>query len=654
MRALLLVVGLAASLPSLATELTWSVENGFPLFRGTEAFKKIKAAWSPGMSAAQFLASQDATSLRALLPKTSETLWNPATGLYEKAALFRRKHTIIPVVSGVPLGAQCTWFVDGKQYGKSAPCEDEIKIDLPESVKMKLTVVPSEGDEGKTDVFIRTRTILAFGDSFASGEGNPDRAAVGTDASTQGLEKGSEILSSRNMAGWRFSSGADWWDTTCHRSLLSWQSLYAMKIAASDPHMVVRFASFSCSGAEAYDGFFRAQINPPADDISNRVRIWDSRDGGNYLELTPRVAGQPREEAELDKKALNKSQLNAALHLLCPETPHRGGTVKYRNEVTALGSRKYYGVVKVDACSKALQPVDEVLMAFGGNDVGFAGVVTWGLVPKSIYRSDWSDSSNVLLKVAGESNDAAKQRWLSILRGVLNVINPKDGARASQENMSNLYSDIGQTLDKNLGISSSKVKVMLYPNPLQSPLPKLCGKRLDMGNVAMTERVVKQSGFSRAFHARAKYFMFLIDPEDARYIENSFIAPLRADQQRAINALQWGTIDSQPAFAGRSLCSVSPECETLGNCSVDDRFAWTSTPPLASPSMTPLGSFAEWNAHSSTRARSLRTGNDAFMTQVRFNPKNRAILPDWFNGSVHPTSSVHAAIADLIEYPKPE
>lgn len=649
MRAFLVGLGLLVVLPAMGTEITWSVENGFPLFRGTEAIKKIKDSWKPGLSASDFLATQNAASLRELLPKTSQTLWNPATGLYDKKALFARDHTIVAQVSGVPEGTDCLWFRDEKQYGKPVPCTEPLKISIPERVSTTLSVEPTEGEKASANVFIKTHTILAFGDSFASGEGNPDRAAIGTGKSTEDLIKGSRVLSAKNKAGGRFSQGADWWDTTCHRSLLSWQSMYALKLAISDPHLVVRFASFSCSGAEIYDGFFRAQMSPPANDVSNRVRRWSTRDGGNFLELTPKNAGEPLQEDIVRRELLNKSQLNAAIHLLCPEAPYPARPHSFRPEKTMLGSRKYFGAIKYDACKKQMQPVDEVLLSFGGNDFGFSGVVKWGLVPSGIYKSSWSDSTNVFLAGLGGLQDGVHMTGLNGLRLFLGVIHPEKATDAAKPNLKKLYADLDYALTHFLHIRSDRVQALLYPNPIQTPFQAYCKNRLNQGNVAMTELVVQTLGVNRG-----KRFMFLINEKNGEKIERQFIDHFRNNQEAARDEIhrRWNLIDAQRVFQGRSLCAVSPECDAGAACSESDRFAWTKGGELKTnhASMEPISTFAQWEPYSSTRTRSIRTGNDAFMTMARFN-SNGELLDDWFLGAVHPDAKAHSDIADLLVLP---
>ena len=155
------------------------------------------------------------------------------------------------------------------------------------------------------------------------------------------------------MGNFRFIKGAEWWDTACHRSLLSWQSLYAMKKAVMNLGQVVRFASFACSGAEVYDGFFRAQLSPPVTEAQgNRIVMRQERDGGDIMDRPARKndARQPVvTEERRDKAVLNKSQLNAAIALLCEGTSKPGASESFRPQQSVLRST-YYGKFNYDQC----------------------------------------------------------------------------------------------------------------------------------------------------------------------------------------------------------------------------------------------------------------------------------------------------------------
>ncbi|MBP5077782.1 hypothetical protein HUS84_28225 [Pseudomonas chlororaphis] len=649
MRIVALVSALMGASIAQAGQITWTLENNFPVFRNADQLQAIKEAWGEGQTASQFLARQNAESLRKLLPRTHETLWLPDKGNYDEK-LFNKEHSIIVQYTGAPPLASCTWFYNGDKKGIPLSCNQPYLIPgVKEDEKFELRVDATD-DPGYTlaDQVIGSTMILGFGDSFASGEGNPDRAAIGNSEPTLELKKGYDLLAG-NKASKHFVAGADWWDTTCHRSLLAWQSMYALHRAVSNPREVVRFATFTCSGAEIYDGFFRAQLNPPATDISSRVKNYRDRDGGNYLKGT----SWPRDEKRNTFPALNLSQLNAAIDLLCPGRTVHAKSFRRSREVRMLGNRRYYGDVKYDECRGDLRKVDQVLMSFGGNDFGFAGVVKWGFIPRVVYKNQEIDSSNPMLETI--SRDEAVQGWnaLQLFRAVAQVIEPEDARKVAGDHLSKVYGDVQFALENYLKVEPGKVRVLLYPNPIQRPLQSQCAARTDAGNVAMAEYVVRLAPWIPFFSQKqAAGLNYVLTDQHAQEIEGTFITNLVAYQRTSMAAqrsaaanVSWTAIESQPAFAGRSLCGVSQECLS-GNCSQDDLYAWTQPKEPFHDSLRAITSFSKWEPYSSERTRALRTSNDALMTQARF--VDGRIVEDWMAGSMHPDARAHAVIADQI------
>ncbi|MBT2311836.1 hypothetical protein [Pseudomonas fluorescens] len=658
MRIVSLIAAFMSTSAVQAGQITWSLENGFPLFRNADHFQAIKAAWGEGRTAGQFLADQNAKSLRQLLPKTEDTLWLPDKGVYDKEALFRKTHAILVQYAGAPALASCTWFLNGKQEGLPHSCSLPYRIPkVTEGEKFELRVEATD-DPGQNlpAEIITSKMILGFGDSFSSGEGNPDHAAIGSSKPTDDLRKGYDLLEGKKAREYFIAgpeAGAKWWDATCHRSLLAWQSMYALHRAVSNPHEVVRFATFTCSGAEIYDGFFRAQLNPPVTSASERVKSYRDRNGGNYLESISVPAGKPRGEKKNAFPALNLSQLNAAIDLLCTEKTSGTTSFKRRNEVEMLKNRRYYGEVKAGKCSN-LRSVDQALMSFGGNDFGFAGVVKWGIIPREVYKNEGVNSSNPIKRIIALSEETLRWNALQSFRSLARVIEPEDARKTAESHMDQIYGDVQYALKEYLRIEPEKVQALIYPNPIQRPLQDHCAARTNQGNVAMGELVVRIAHFAPLFtKERAAGFNYVITDKHAKEIEDVFVRNLESYQRKAIieqrNAalnLGWTAIESQPAFAGRSLCAVSLECVN-GRCSQDDLYTWTYSGNLAHESFRPISSFAQWEAYSSQRTRSLRTSNDALMTMARFT-KSGKILDDWITGSMHPDARAHAAIADQL------
>ena len=131
----------------------------------------------------------------------------------------------------------------------------------------------------------RRHLVVAIGDSFASGEGNPDYPAEFRRFSRQppndwATEPNYPVHSLDVVS-------ARWLDPDCHRSLLSWPALYALRKALTQPNTVVQFASLACSGAEVLDGFLLPQRSPP------RGRLHRQQEDGRCRRLRRGCAHQP-------------------------------------------------------------------------------------------------------------------------------------------------------------------------------------------------------------------------------------------------------------------------------------------------------------------------------------------------------------------------
>ncbi|NMY12669.1 hypothetical protein [Pseudomonas veronii] len=623
-----------------AGTIDWMVANGFQQFKHEEDFKALKDAWPKGATAEAFLATQDAQKLRELLP-FNDTWWERDKGLYNKTGLFKPTHDVLVNYKGAADGSTCAWSFNGKGVTDPTPCTTQFRIeDVQENKTFDLSVSIDNGPpETLAAQKISTSLIVGLGDSFASGEGNPDFAAV---TSPQHLSVNTrDWFLQPSRGNRRFVEDAQWWDVTCHRSLLSWQSLYAMKMAVADPHKVVRFASFSCSGGEVYDGFFRAQLAPPGTGDSSRVGVKFDRDGGNTTEIVEvREEKRPAKNVEMQnfskKRQLNKSQLNATIDLLCNGDTSPGLSYSFRPQRSGLRSSPYYGLFKYDKCSGQMRKPDQVLMSFGGNDFGFSGVVAWGLVPKTAVRG--------LLK-------PIRSIGLSVAREVLGTVKPVPAGVMATNNMGLMYDDLAWTFDNVLKVKRESVHELVYPNPLPYDFPTHCSARMEVGNVAMASYFVDQTKNILFLNERARYFIFRVEQSDARIIKKDFIDPLQASQRASIKKLGWTHLEAQTGFMTsngmRSMCGVAPECQK-GFCEVADLAGWAKEKSENHASMQPIADISEWESYAPTRMRGLRTSNDAVLSLASFD-SNGKLRKDWLNGSVHPVAQVHAGIADAID-----
>ncbi len=99
---------------------------------------------------------------------------------------------------------------------------------------------------------VRDLLIVGMGDSFASGEGNPDMPAEFSEA-----QRYKNLYPRRKNNDARGS--ALWMDELCHRSLYGHQLRAALQIAIENPQSAVTFLGYACSGAGIEAGILGPQ-----------------------------------------------------------------------------------------------------------------------------------------------------------------------------------------------------------------------------------------------------------------------------------------------------------------------------------------------------------------------------------------------------------
>jgi lysophospholipase L1-like esterase len=281
-----------------------------------------------------------------------------------------------------------------------------------------VSVTSPDGRTQATTIRVRDVLVLGMGDSFSSGEGAPDRPAQLTRLDSKvrradGFEGNRRVWVPQLVHG----EAARWWDDECHRSLLSWQALSALKLASDEAdaaasgsrseQMSVTFASYACSGAEIRDGLIYPQKSPPGP-----VKADGSR-------------------------AVQRSQLHAASLDLCDGT----GTQIYTS-----GATPYY----YQSCDIRRVP-QVVLLSIGGNDAGFAKVVMHTLLPGP--------------EMGNTPPGAAALAAMKLALGTVEPAEARQRANALGESLP----DLSQKMQRILGVNPSDVVFMQYPNPLWRP-----------------------------------------------------------------------------------------------------------------------------------------------------------------------------------------
>jgi hypothetical protein len=232
-------------------------------------------------------------------------------------------------------GQDCLWRVDEGAPQKVACAAFEQPVRLKRPVKVTVRRADTEKPELTETVEARDVKIVALGDSFSAGEGNPH-------------------------SQWRLFSihrrPAYWLDPRCHRSLVSGPSLAAAYVAYVHPHASITLLHYGCSGASIADG-----VATP----------WA------HLETSEGVDERWRSYQQL--WVLVRRPTDQQTHPVNAELIHPPSTNDPKWPLDYPPSQ----IQQAKADLGGGRP-DLVLLSTGGNDVGFADIVG------GISRHDWT------------------------------------------------------------------------------------------------------------------------------------------------------------------------------------------------------------------------------------------------------------------------
>lgn len=232
-----------------------------------------------------------------------------------------------------PATAICQWRIGGQLVAETS-CAERVRgagIALPYPGGAEISVNAVGEAPMIAEARVKDLLIAGLGDSFASGEGNPNVPV--TFSETQRF-RNMYPERRRNDAG----GNAAWTDELCHRSLYGHQLRAALQIAIENPHASITFLDLSCSGAGIDDGILGPQT------YVERLA------GGG------RAGGPP---AAAISGGERDSQLYRLMRELCRERP-----VMRRGLPRCPGNDFH-------------RPIDFLFLSVGGNDIGFSNIVAW-------------------------------------------------------------------------------------------------------------------------------------------------------------------------------------------------------------------------------------------------------------------------------------
>ncbi|MCA1674384.1 MAG: hypothetical protein LC799_20075, partial [Actinobacteria bacterium] len=301
------------------------------------------------------------------------------------------------------------WTIGGQPLPSVRSCllTHDFAKQGPYHVRLTITG-PDAGGPFDQQVVVRDHLIVSIGDSYASGEGNPDVNQTGTP--TKGTK-------------------ARWVDRRCHRSAHAGPAQAALALERADPHSSVTFLSFACSGANinrVYNAYSDAcpGDNPPND--TYKSDIWD-----------PYKPGDPNRPAGSGVLGSYRGPEVATCTDFSDHVPPQ-----LQQMAAAVGDRR----------------IDAVVMSAGGNDIGFGPLAATCLVPFKDCRLQevtGTDGTKVILPVRFEQD-----------REAMNGADGKSGRyKALQDGLANLRQATGAP------VRIAKVYITEYPDPTTDLLP---------------------------------------------------------------------------------------------------------------------------------------------------------------------------------------
>lgn len=604
-----------------SAQMTWQVVNRFPLFSDA-AFQRLLEEVDG--SAADLEVKLTQVDYRHKVRHLDRAgAWNPDTRKYDAERLLSSQ---AKVVGRSSIAGECTWTlatemgVATEVQNSSSSCMESPQFSVVIGEAYTLTAQSRGGGVPESArVVVKKHLAVAMGDSFASGEGNPDYPAV-INPSLLRQPPDSWAVDPEYPAARIVKSSAEWLDVECHRSLLSWPSLYSLREAIKRADTVVQFASFACSGAEVLDGFILKQRNPPG-----------------------HVGVKPSGKDTF----VERSQQRALAMLLCHGQPIDNSS-QYAPSSLEDYMEKYrdkYAKFEIYRCEKPVKP-DEIFVQFGGNDTGFAGVVKYVFHPKLKYRGFLV--APFLTSFVG----------YGLYKG-LAPIEPLQTTPYLQQ-LPEVYDWLHRGLDA-LGVQPGTVRMVQYPDPGVTAVEtadevaelKSCNARTRDANVPVQHLIAHQLNFLFLRHDSAFYG---VSPAKLSEVRASYVPNLQSAQSAAARSHKWGLIVSNPAFKGRGVCAGSLECDRLGDaCPMGDRVRWayrSANDKLVHAKQSPSwGDISEFRPYALDRQRGLRYANDALLAQARLDGKTGKVRLDWVTGIAHPTAELHARIAARISFP---
>ncbi len=497
----------------------------------------------------------------------------------------------------VPQDRICDWSINGEVVARVG-CGERVSgpgVALPYPDGGEISVSVAGELPIAVTAQVKDMLIASLGDSFASGEGNPDEPVAFDDK--RRFRNFYPIRKQNSQGG-----SASWTDRLCHRSLYGQHMRAALQIAIENPKASVTYLDYSCSGASIEAGILGPQeyVERVSDDEPNAQIVARPITGGN------------RDLAHL-----------RMLRDLCAVKPN------YSRGLWRCKGGQFR------------RPLDFLFLSVGGNDLGFASMVAWATLRDA--------TSSDIAKFFGAAVSASQfgDRMKKDLPGFYGKL-----AKALEETVP-LYSAADQQFDP------ARVILTGYPQMVSDENGSLCkasdgsdkpddlfvaNQSLDMFSSWLEVRQSRLKAVDGQFKALYRRMKELAADHgwtfagraisDGMFEGHGFCARDTASASETTEMLMipcWGTAERQT-----QTCQTDLSSSTKRN--------WRPYNP------------ATQNYPYALRQRWVRTFNDAYVVinqkvvdrAGRIDEKASAAVFSETTGALHPTAEGHAAMADAL------
>lgn len=664
--------------PARGQTIDWEVANRFAPFEVLPDPLKAFSDFSmrEGEGAKQWfarLAARDggvrspyAVALSSSPPAFDRLPWDKRTESHHPALLrFVRKEredsTTVQVRLSVEEGGPCTWMV-GNRNIDSDDCAVETLARIPLS-GTTIAVIGQSFRSLSAALEPDHTVIVAIGDSYASGQGNPD-VPTEWDPGFEPYENSTLWVGFERFREKRWShrdnavpvrrNSPAWLDDRCSRSFFSFQTLTALSIASRNKHAFVSYLHYACSGAEIFDGLLSPQyisgLNNERMQINAAIRDLCAGEPREEIDYTPEILGGltlseiPRAN-QVFKNALTRHNV-----LLCPEA--------------------------------AFRSPDLVHISIGGNDIGFEGIVRYYLVPTE-YRAFGRTLSSALLPdvCPRKGNQQNRDRFTDPKRhcdkkfeelgyNAYELINGSSGRHTGKPlaSLDSLLKTLFRVVDRGFRFEGDQPRILYqnYPDPLRViPGRKheyreanltsfdghvFWGETTDTPYQGSAWNGLKSLATALGYDGRdliASWKFSLLTSE----------APLLHRQFEEARIAIRRTVSEYNASAARPVQFVDATSDAFWG------HGWWRGTQRTFPSMAhSVTSVAPWPPHEwrpyayEADGRAVRTGNDSVLTQSPRPDDMDGGARAGYRGTAHPNLLGHALIADTIlrEFQLPE